>query len=111
MCAPSRISSFVRIRLHIKEAAIITVHNTVNILLYRAMRNSGCIIFSESFMNLCHSCVPYSLLTRSLVKPHVSPSPSSPPFKGGEIIKPLSPGGRGQGGGGVGLLMNYLVLS
>jgi len=30
------------------------------------------------------------LLTRSLVKPHVSPSPSSPPVKGGEIIKPLS---------------------
>ena len=43
------------------------------------------------------------LLTRSLVKRHVSPSPSSSPLlgespeatlKGGEIIKPLSPSGR-----------------
>src|SRR4030043_1532662 len=113
MCAPSRVSSFVRIRLHIKDAAIIIVHNTAKILLYRSMSNSGCIIFPESFMNFCHSCMPYSLLKWSLVKPHVSPSPSSPPLlgespeatlKGGGIIKPLSPGGRGQGGGGGGLL-------
>jgi hypothetical protein len=83
--------------LHTNEAATIIVHITAKILLYRSMRDIGFIIFSESFMNFCHPCMPYSLLTRSLVKPHVSPSPSSPPIKGGEIIKPLSPGGRGQG--------------
>src|SRR4030066_1700243 len=60
------------------------------------------------------------LVTWSLVKPHVSPSPSSPPLKGGEIIKPLSPGGLwlrahgakrgGEGGGGGGFFFNPLFI-
>ena len=51
---------------------------------------------------------------RSLVKPHTSPSPSSPPLKGGGILQPsplegepACPVGRGEGEGA--LLMNSFV--
>jgi hypothetical protein len=44
---------------------------------------------------------------RSLVEPHTSPSPSSPPLKGGEILQPSPPEGEGEGEGA--LLMNSLV--
>ena len=54
----------------------------------------------------------FYILMRSLVKPHTSPSPSSPPLKGGEILQPsplegepACPVGRGEGA----LLMNSLV--
>jgi hypothetical protein len=47
------------------------------------------------------------LLMRSLVKPHTSPSPSSPPLKGGEILQPSPLEGEGEGEGA--LLMNSLV--
>ena len=53
---------------------------------------------------------------RSLVKPHTSPSPSSPPLKGGEILQPsplegepACPVGRGEGEGA--LLMNSFVTA
>ncbi|OGW33400.1 MAG: hypothetical protein A2X59_00155 [Nitrospirae bacterium GWC2_42_7] len=50
---------------------------------------------------------------RSIIKPHTSPSPSSPPLKGGEVLQPsplegegepACPVGRGEGA----LLMNSL---
>jgi hypothetical protein len=44
---------------------------------------------------------------RSLVKPHTSPSPSSPPLKGGEVLQPSPLEGEGEGEGA--LLMNSLV--
>jgi membrane-associated phospholipid phosphatase len=44
---------------------------------------------------------------RSLVKPHTSPSPSSPPLKGGEILQPSPLEGEGEGEGAS--LMNSLV--
>jgi hypothetical protein len=47
------------------------------------------------------------ILMRSLVKPHTSPSPSSPPLKGGEILQPSPLEGEGEGEGA--LLMNSLV--
>ena len=53
---------------------------------------------------------------RSLVKPHTSPSPSSPPLKGGGILQPsplegepACPVGRGEGEGA--LLMNSFVTA
>ena len=44
---------------------------------------------------------------RSLVNPHTSPSPSSPPLKGGELSQPSPLEGEGEGEGA--LLMNSLV--
>ena len=44
---------------------------------------------------------------RSLVKPHTSPSPSSPPLKGGGILQPSPLEGEGEGEGA--LLMNSFV--
>ena len=45
---------------------------------------------------------------RSLVKPHTSPSPSSPPLKGGERLQPSPLEGESEGEGT--LLMNSLVM-
>jgi hypothetical protein len=93
MCAPSRVSSFVRIRLHIKEAAIIIVHITAKILMYRSMRDIGCIIFSES-SNLCHPRMPYFITNKHA---HTKPCITLPSSSIKEEILNLSPGGQGEG--------------
>ncbi|TAN42227.1 MAG: hypothetical protein EPN22_12965 [Nitrospirae bacterium] len=48
------------------------------------------------------------LLRYNLTKPHKSPSPSSPPLKGGELIQPSPLAGEGEGEGA--LLVNFLVF-
>jgi hypothetical protein len=47
------------------------------------------------------------ILIRSLVKPLTSPSPLSPPVKGGVVLQPSPLEGEGKGEGA--LLMNSLV--
>ncbi|OGW27801.1 MAG: hypothetical protein A2X59_09685 [Nitrospirae bacterium GWC2_42_7] len=43
---------------------------------------------------------PAHLKMRSIVKPQISPSPLSPPVKGGEILQPSPLAGEGKGEGG-----------
>lgn len=45
---------------------------------------------------------------RALVKPHYSPSPYSPPVKGGAAVEPSPLAGEGEGEGA--LLVNSLVI-
>lgn len=50
--------------------------------------------------NACPVCGPQvELLIQSLVKPHTSPSPSSPPIKGGVVFQPSPLAGEGKGEG------------